>query len=153
MKKIFLKNRFNKKRIIIKDLELFNLLREIRKKASEKFLQTAYLICPDEILREIAEKKPTSKEDLMSVPGFNRRMFNKIGDDFLEVIGSYKKEDEIAKDDSNNSERNSIPKNITETFNLLKKGYELKDIASLRNLTEAVISMQIETIIEYNPEC
>ena len=44
-----------------KDLELFNLLREIRNKASRKFLQSVYLICPDDVLREIARARPKIK--------------------------------------------------------------------------------------------
>ncbi len=47
---------------------------------------------------------------------------------------------------------NSLPQNIVETFNLLQKKYSLQEIAKLRKLNEAVISMQIETIIEYSPE-
>jgi hypothetical protein len=75
-------------------------------------------------------------------------MFNKIGNEFLEIINAYTGEN---PEEAVIEERN-IPQNIIETFKLLKKEYSLKDIASIRNLSEAVISMQIETIIEYEPE-
>lgn len=126
-----------------KDLELFNLLREARLKASKKFLQSAYLICPDEILREIARQKPESKTALLSLKGFNNRMFNKVGGDFLEIIKNFP-----GNDSSENSE---IPSNLKETYLLLKRGFDLTEIASMRKLTEAIISMQLETIIEYEP--
>ena len=32
------------------DIELFNVLKEIRTRASKKFMQTGYLICPDDCL-------------------------------------------------------------------------------------------------------
>ncbi len=131
------------------NLELFNLLKEARAKASKKFMQTGYLICPDEIVRNIAEKKPKEKYELLSITGFNHRMFNKLGDDFLEIINEFLK----VKDKKTvpKVEDRTIPQNIRETLNLLSKKYSLKDISSLRQLSEAVVSMQIETILEYEP--
>ncbi|HSP88986.1 MAG TPA: helix-turn-helix domain-containing protein [Ignavibacteriaceae bacterium] len=41
---------------------------------------------------------------------------------------------------------------MQETYSLLKKAYSLKEIAQLRKTSEAVISMQIESIIEYDPK-
>lgn len=134
-----------------KNLELFNLLREARKKASLKFMQTAELICSDDILKEIASLKPKSREEILSVKGFNPRMFSKLGDEFMQIINNFS--------ESNGSSRaaeaegiKTIPENIIETYKLLAKGYGLKDIASLRKLSEPVISMQIETILHYDPE-
>lgn len=132
------------------DLELYNKLRDIRNAAANKFLQSSYLICSDEILRKIIETKPLTAEQLLVIKGFNLRMFNKIGQEFLEVLKEHaEKNKEMIK---NEDKQQSLPSNISETYELLKSGYSLKDIASLRKLTEAVISMQIETIIEYYPE-
>ena len=58
------------------DIELFNTLKEIRKSTSKKFMQTGYLVCPDEVLREIVNKKPSNENELLSIKGFNQRMFN-----------------------------------------------------------------------------
>ncbi len=130
-----------------KNLELFNLLREVRQNAAKKFMQTGYLICPDSILKEIAAKNPKNKWEMMSIKGFNSRMYNKIGSDFLEVIQQF----HAVKSESDKKIK-TIPSNILETYKLLKKGYSLKDISSIRRLSEAVISMQIESIIEYTPD-
>ena len=135
------------------DIELFNTLKEIRTKASKKFMQTGYLICPDEVLREIVNKKPSSEYELLSINGFNQRMFNKIGKEFLEGIENFNNNQLKGTNNSKlKKEFREVPQNIKETYTLLKKGYPLNSIASLRNLSEAVISMQIETIIEYEPE-
>ncbi|MDY0083743.1 MAG: helix-turn-helix domain-containing protein, partial [Ignavibacteriaceae bacterium] len=133
--------------IIDKNIELFHLLREVRERASKKFLQSAVIICPDNVLAKIAQQKPKSKIELFTIDGFNERMFNKIGQELLEVINStasIKISKQISED--------IIPKNIIETYKLLKQKYSLSEIAQLRRLTEAVISMQIETIISYIPE-
>jgi ATP-dependent DNA helicase RecQ len=128
------------------DLELYNLLRNERKKASERFLQTSYLICPDELLKKISITKPGTKSELMSIDGFNSRMFNKIGNEMLKVISQFFNERKEIKQVSK-----KIPISIKETYELFRKGFSLKDIASLRKLSEEVISMQIETILEYEP--
>ncbi|MCX6151914.1 MAG: RecQ family ATP-dependent DNA helicase [Ignavibacteriales bacterium] len=129
------------------NLELFNKLKEVRNKAAEKFLQTNYLICPDEILRNVAEVKPTSTQQILSIKGFNHRMFNKVGNDFLELVKEH-----LDEKGGNNKQEEKIPSNISETYNLVIKGYNLAAIASLRKLSEAVVSMQIETILEYFPQ-
>ncbi|MBK9098952.1 MAG: RecQ family ATP-dependent DNA helicase [bacterium] len=131
------------------DLYLFNLLREVRKKASDRFMQSGYLICPDKILREVARLKPRSKAEMLSINGFNSRMFNKLGNEFLEAINSYKP-NAILKSETKFSKE--LPKNIIETKKLLQKKYTLKEIAETIKLSEAVISMQIESIIEYEPD-
>jgi len=127
-------------------LELYNKLRDARKEAAEKFQQSIYLICPDETLREIAEKKPTTETKLLIIQGFNQRMFNKIGYDFLEIIKEHLRQKE------NSQKENKLPANIYETYNLVLKGYKLEEICSLRKLSEAVISMQMETILEFYPD-
>jgi ATP-dependent DNA helicase RecQ len=130
------------------DLYLFNLLREVRRKAAERFIQSAYLICPDNILRDIVRKKPLSKSDILSINGFNNRMLNKVGNEFIEVIRNYLNDQKNKKPDE---KKPSLPQNIIQTQKLMQKKYTLKEIAETLKLSEAVVSMQIETIIEYNP--
>ncbi len=129
------------------NLELFHLLREVREKASKKFLQSGNIICSDELLGKISQKNPKTKAELLSIPGFNERMFNKVGNDFLEIINSYN----VSSSRKIKKDADLLPSNIIDTYNLLLKKYSLPEIAKLRKLNEAVISMQIETIIGYLP--
>jgi len=133
------------------NLNLFNLLNVVRKKAEKKFMQSAVILCPDVVLRNIVLSKPKTERELLSVDGFTQRMFNKIGLDILEVLAKYFSEQKSSETApvQNVSE---IPNNLKETYKLLKEGYSLRDIASLRKLTESIISMQVETIIEYEPQ-
>ena len=131
-----------------KRLELFNKLRQSRKEAASKFSQTAQLICSDELLRKIAEAKPQNSSELLSIEGFNRRAYNKVGEDFLDVIKEFKR----TENSNLQSKNTALPKNITSTYELVQKGYSLTDIASLMNVPESIVSIQIETIIEYMPE-
>lgn len=130
-------------------LELFNKLREVRSRAARKFQQTQELICPDEVLRDIARSRPSTYSAMLAVKGCNQRMFNKVGQDFLEIIQEFiKSRPEPGKKDN----IREIPQVLSETYSLLKERYPLSDIASLRKLNETVVSMQIETILEMFPE-
>jgi ATP-dependent DNA helicase RecQ len=100
------------------ELYLFNQLREARKKATDRFMQSGYLICPDNVLREVARIQPRSKAAILSINGFNSRMFNKLGNDFLEIINSYKPA-ELQKQETKTIKE--FPLNIVETKKLIQK--------------------------------
>lgn len=134
-----------------KDLELLHLLKEERTRIAGKFNQPKYLVCPDEILKEIIQEKPSSRSEMLSIRGINDRMFTKIGESFLEIIQNFVAADfNFEDDDKTNSAR--VPQTVNETLTLMKKGYSLKEISETRKLTEAIISMQIESVLEYYPE-
>jgi len=128
------------------DLSLFNELKAIRKKASVKFMQSGFLICPDEVLTEIVKTKPKNRPELLNIKNFNQRMFNKFGEDILETINA-KVQTELIP-----AAKKKLPNNLSETYKMLSKKYTLREMAEMQKLTEAVISMQIETIIEFDPE-
>jgi ATP-dependent DNA helicase RecQ len=129
------------------ELQLFNLLRNIRQDASKKYNQPPQMICSDEILRNISKVKPTTISELLEIDGFNQRMYNKIGEEFLIAI----KENE----DNTNTAKFLKKKNLSENFNfileLVQKKYSLSDIASISKLPESIVSIQIETLIEAIP--
>jgi ATP-dependent DNA helicase RecQ len=129
-------------------LGLFNKLRKSRKQAAAKFGQSAQIICTDKILRNIAEKEPITPSELMSVEGFSQRMFNKVGEEFLFVIAEYIKSAEKIK--KNNIR--DIPKNLSSTLDLVQKGYSLKSISNLLKSPESIVSLQIEALLDYDPE-
>ncbi len=130
------------------ELKLFNILRQIRKEASEKFNQPAQLICPDNILREIAKLRPKSYSDFLDIDGFNNRMFNKIGVEFIEAIKEFEnKEKNISK-----IQEKRLPHISYQILELIQKKYSLKDIANITKIPESILSVQIETLIDAIPE-
>lgn len=129
------------------DLKLFNLLRQIRKEAADKFGQQAPLICTDEVLREIVQIKPVTHSELLNVNGFNQRMFNKIGEEFLSVLKTLSD----SKTFNAKLKQRNIPENILKVLELVQKKYSLYDISSFTKLPESIVSTQIETLIELQP--
>lgn len=124
-------------------LEVYSQLKIVRQNTSKKFLQKPALICPDEILKRIAKEKPVSEFELMNINGFTKKMFNKVGNDLIEGIKIF-----VQK----NNKDKSLPPSVNETFRLLKDGYSLNAISNIRKLSETVISMHVESILELNPE-
>lgn len=130
------------------ELQIFNLLRQIRKEASSKFNQSPQLICPDEVLQKIARNKPVTISELLAIEGFNQRMFNKIGEEILEVIKE-------SRSDNNLKElikKKNLPENILQVVELLKKKYSFEDISKLTKLSETLLSLQIESLISAIPD-
>lgn len=125
-------------------LVLYNELSQKRKEIANKFGQTASLICSDDILKSIADKKPETPAELLDIEGFNQRKFNKIGDDFLEIIQNF--QTQINQTDI------SLPESYKEVIELINKNYSLEEICELQKLPEAIVSVQIETILSYLPE-
>jgi hypothetical protein len=75
-------------------------------------------------------------------------MFNKIGEEFLLTINNFMKSKKLT--DKMNDK--NLPSNIHLILELVQKKYSLADISSLTKLPESIISTQIETILELNPD-
>ena len=44
------------------------------------------MVCHDNVLRELAVKKPLNREDLLKIKGIGEKFAEKYGDDFLNLI-------------------------------------------------------------------
>jgi ATP-dependent DNA helicase RecQ len=124
-------------------LKIYNTLKTLRKEIAYKFNQTEEILCSNNMLNEIAKQLPDSPSKLMSIKGMTQRHFNKFGDEFIEAIIIYNKENTIQKKVIDN-----LPDSSLKIVELLRNHYSLDDIVSLTKLPEAVVSMQIESILE-----
>lgn len=129
-----------------KKLQFFHKLKELRKSVSRKFGQPERMIITDEVLQKISQQIPANRAELLEVEGFSSRMFNKIGDDILDLITEMREKEE--KEDKENL--GQLPDNLTDTLKLLKKKIAIEDIAKTLALPETIVSLQIETIIRYD---
>lgn len=128
------------------NLELYHSLRELRTKTAERFSQPKTFICPDDVLRTIAFSKPQGRNELLNIGGFSEKMYAKFGEDIITLIAEY------LERQKSKSKGRTIPSSISETMRLIQEKYSLTEIAELRKLNQAVISLQIETILEYFPD-
>lgn len=68
------------------DQGLFEELRKMRRKLADKKRIPAYLVFSDATLRDMARKKPTTKEELLKVKGVGETKLKQYGLNFLNVI-------------------------------------------------------------------
>jgi len=122
-----------RKQVITVDDSLFEQLRNLRKELSQRAKVPPYIIFPDSALREMCEHLPTDQSSMLSVKGVGQTKFNHFGRPFLEVIQKYVKENALSPQQEKSSVEKETPSHVV-TFNLVQKGYSIKEIARQRDL-------------------
>ncbi len=65
---------------------LFDALRTLRKELAAEQEVPAYIVFGDKVLWEMVARRPTSEEELLTVPGVGPAKLARYGDDFLQII-------------------------------------------------------------------
>ncbi len=68
--------------------ELFQRLRTLRKALADRQNVPAYIVFSDQVLREMALRRPSTPGELLAVPGVGPTKLERYGEAFLEEIGS-----------------------------------------------------------------
>ncbi len=68
------------------DQELWEALRACRKRLAEQYGIPPYMVFHDSTLKEITQRKPGRREDLLNISGVGHAKLEKFGDEFLEVV-------------------------------------------------------------------
>ena len=71
------------------DTELFEVLRGLRRELAEKSGVPAFVIFGDAALRDMARRKPRTREDFMQVHGVGREKNKRYGKTFIQAIDNY----------------------------------------------------------------
>lgn len=66
------------------DEALFQRLREVRRELAGD--SPAYVVATNACLEEICRRRPTTREELLEVPGMGRRKVERYGDGLLEAV-------------------------------------------------------------------
>lgn len=79
------------------DPELYNILRDLRKKIAKKLELPPYVIFQDPSLEAMATTYPITLEELQNIPGVGSGKAKRYGEEFLKVIKSHVEENEIER--------------------------------------------------------
>ena len=60
-----------------------------RRKKAREFNYPAYLILQQKVLLAIADKRPVTEEELLSIPGFGKGLFARYGQEILAITNKY----------------------------------------------------------------
>lgn len=134
------------------DIQLFELLRRLRKQTAEQEHVPPYVIFQDSVLSEMSVYKPLNKEEFVNIKGVGNAKTEKFGDQFIEVIKKYCDENpEKAKNrktikrqsgKSDKKSRNEGQSHIA-SYNLFVKGKSLQEIALEREIKEITVQDHI----------
>ncbi len=69
--------------------ELWEALRTCRKQLAEQYGIPPYMVFHDSALKEIMQRKPARREELLNISGVGYAKLEKFGDEFLEVVRDY----------------------------------------------------------------
>ena len=138
-------------------VELFEFLREWRRKQAIREEVPPYVILSDPVLVDLATYLPTTKQGLEQIPGIGEKKLARYGNFLLIVISRYCKSRGVSsrmKLLAARRERKRIRRftqgsdTIAETHIFYKKGMDIKQIAKKRELTERTILKHICELIK-----
>lgn len=123
------------------DRELFEELRQLRRKLADEENVPAFVIFADSVLREMAEKRPSTQENLLSLSGIGQKKSERYGDIFLQTLKTYCTRQQVEMDvriapPSSKSKTTRQPQrqpNGTreKSYSLFKKDVPIVEIAQL----------------------
>ena len=122
---------------------LFEELRELRKVLADSEEVPAFTIFKQTSLFELCRYLPKTKKELQQISGFGKIRTAKYGEEILEVINRYRKENNIKTDnfeiDFDIIEKETVKKPKINTknvsLNLFKEGKSIAEVAKERELT------------------
>lgn len=120
-------------------------LRELRDEIRIAENIPAFQIFTQETLYAMCDALPRSEKELLKVNGMGKIRVKKYGEEILEVIEAYCKENGINKFNEQKKEDKKNTKQIT--FELFKSGLSPKEIAKERSLTLNTIQSHLMTFI------
>lgn len=142
---------YKKKEKVYIDNSLFDKLREVRKKIAQKEAVPPYIVFSDTTLKEMSERIPLNREEILNIKGVGEKKFERYGEEFLQVLIQYNdqyklrsSEDKAIKEVSITNEE-KISSHVI-TLNMLSEGRSLKEIAEHRGI-------KIDTVKEHIMRC
>jgi len=126
------------------NVELFELLRELRNKIAKEKDLIHYQVFTQKALYEMCETLPTNKNELLAVKGMGKVRVEKYGDDILNLIKEYCEKNDIITsneveifEDPKPKRQKGETKNIS--LELFKTGKSIEQIALERELNSNTI--------------
>ena len=120
-------------------------LRALRDDISKAENIPHFQIFTQETLYAICDSLPRTEKELLKVNGMGKIRVKKYGDEILELIETYCKENRINAFNEQKKEDKKSTKQIS--FELFKKGLSIKEIAKERSLTSGTVESHLASYI------
>ncbi|MCV9388045.1 DNA helicase RecQ [Reichenbachiella ulvae] len=129
------------------DKELFELLKNLRKKVAKQKNLPPYVIFQDPSLEEMATTFPTSNDDLAQINGVGMGKVMKFGKPFIDLIANYVEENDLTTA-SDVVIKSAVNKSKIKIFLIqqIDRKVDLEEIAEIKNMSFDDILIEIENI-------
>ncbi|NBI06334.1 DNA helicase RecQ [Senegalia massiliensis] len=120
-------------------LELFVVLKDLRKKLALEKNIPPYIIFSDTTLKEMATYLPIEKDSFLNIKGVGDKKYESYGDIFIEKIRDFKEKNNVKSSPKQIKYTDSIEPKIKthiETYNLYREEKTIDEISEIRNLTK-----------------
>ncbi len=130
------------------DEQLFNALRDIRRRVARQMELPPYVIFQDPSLEDMAIKYPVSIEEMANINGVGRNKAQKYGQQFVDYIATYVKDNGIERPQDfvlkSNSEKSA--RKVSIVVNIDKKT-SLLDIAKSQGISFNELICELEQVV------
>lgn len=130
------------------DQELFNILKDVRKKMAKQRNLPPFVIFQDPSLEDMCIQYPVSLAELQNITGVGAGKAQRFGKEFIEVIRQYVAEKEIIRP------QDMVVKSVVNTSGIkvyiiqsIDRKMDLHDIADAKNLEYDQLLSEIEAIV------
>lgn len=130
------------------DTELFNILKDLRKKIAKKHNLPPFVIFQDPSLEDMATQYPVTFEELQNCVGIGVGKAQRYGKDFIELIKVYVDEKEIVRP------QDMVVKSVVNKSGMkvyiiqsIDRKLSLDDIANAKNLEMKELLSEVEAIV------
>jgi ATP-dependent DNA helicase RecQ len=136
----------------IADRDLFDALRQWRKQTAEEEGVPPYIIFSDKTLQSLAERKPSSPDALMSIPGIGTVKLQRYGRAVLEITGRAAAGEDRRVLQQNSAATGSrysdtIPTHL-ESTRLFNAGHDIAHIARVRNINPRTVLAHLTRAVQ-----
>jgi hypothetical protein len=152
----------NSKVYVNKDIPqaaLYGTLKTWRDSICDVELTPIYMVATHEMLKAICTYLPRNKRDLLLISGFGKAKVDKFGDEILEIVLEYCEANNIAdkkiviepkakKTKAASTSKPAKETTVQSSYNLLKAGKTIAEIAAERNLAISTIEGHVAAFVE-----
>ncbi|MCG1029194.1 DNA helicase RecQ [Virgibacillus halodenitrificans] len=127
--------------------DLFQKLRELRKRIADEKNVPPYVLFSDATLKELSRYFPVTKEDMLAIKGVGEKKYEQFGEAFLSVIQVWRKDNPDVKEKIRIGDTpKPREKKITDdrpshmiSYQSFQSGKSIKDIAVIRDMSKQTV--------------
>jgi ATP-dependent DNA helicase RecQ len=136
--------------------DLFQQLRALRRELADEAGVPPYVIFSDATLRDMATRRPCTRHEMLQVSGVGQVKWDRYGEGFLAITSAAPPAAAEPSPQAPSNPRvplrdrhgNALPDTVRVTWDLLREGHPLADIAATRRLSPATIAGHVASLVE-----